>query len=189
MFPSSPHLRMPAGRLCPIRNHVMDKKLSRSRFTPQHLDPGHDTRAFVEGRVEVHRDGPLANLGPMEFQWDDAGSDDCFAHCGFDFAVVIRAIPDPNRIVGSGRCWDYCEEPYRLFREIEGRVLVVIFTIGGSVIRLISTRKANRKEVREYEQNARQNWPRQPNGPAFGTGQFSELPDDVWRFRQSFRCP
>ena len=117
----------------------MDKKLSRSRFTPQHLDPGHDTRAFVEGRVEVHRDGPLANLGPMEFQWDDAGSDDCFAHCGFDVAVVIRAIPSPNRIVDSGRCWDYGEERYRLFREIKGQLFDR--TVRSMMNRLLANRR------------------------------------------------
>ena len=37
------------------------------------------------------------------------------------------------------------------------RVFVLIYTTRGSVIRLISARKANRKEVHDYEQNASQN--------------------------------
>ena len=83
-------------------------------LSPLHLAallpiPSYDTRAFVEGRDKVDQDRPLANLCPIEFQWDDAGSDDCLAHFGFDFAVTIRAILGPNRIVGNKRCWDYGE--------------------------------------------------------------------------------
>ena len=58
----------------------------------------------------------------MEFEWDDAKSDDCFAHRGFDFAYAIRAFLDPNRIVGMDRRWDYGEDRYRLLGAIEGRV-------------------------------------------------------------------
>ena len=39
---------------------------------------------------------------------------------------------------------------------IEGRVFVLIYTIRGSAIRIISARKANSKEIREYEQNTRE---------------------------------
>lgn len=35
-------------------------------------------------------------------------------------------------------------------------MFVLIYTMRGSAIRLISARKANKKEVQEYEQNARQ---------------------------------
>ena len=35
-------------------------------------------------------------------------------------------------------------------------LFVLIYTMRGSTIRLISARKANGKEVREYEHNARQ---------------------------------
>ena len=38
---------------------------------------------------------------------------------------------------------DYGEDRYRLLGSVEGR----------SAIRIISARKANRREVREYEQN------------------------------------
>ena len=92
----------------------------------------------------------------MEFEWDDAKSDACFAHRGFDFEYAVRAFLDPNRIVGRDRRWDYGEDRYRLLGGIEARVFVLIFTMRGSTIRLISARKANRKEAREYEHNARQ---------------------------------
>ena len=98
----------------------------------------------------------MAYILPMEFEWDDAKSDNCFVHRGFDFAYVIRAFLDPNRIVGRDRRWDYGEDRYRLIGAIEGRVFVVIFTVRNFVIRVISARKANQREIREYEENTRQ---------------------------------
>ena len=92
----------------------------------------------------------------MEFEWDDAKSDACFAHRGFDFAYAIRAFLDDDRIIGRDRRWDYGEDRYRLLGAIESRVFVVIYTMRGSIIRIISARKASRREVREYEQNTRQ---------------------------------
>ena len=92
----------------------------------------------------------------MDFEWDDVKSDACFAGRGFDFAYAIRAFLDDDRIVGQDRRRDYREDRYRLLGAIEGRVFVVIYTRRGSIIRIISARKANAREVREYEQNTRQ---------------------------------
>ena len=92
----------------------------------------------------------------MEFEWDDAKSDVCLAHGGFDLAYAIRAFLDDDRIVGQNRRWDYGEDRYRLLGAIEGRLFVVIFTMRGSAMRIISARKANGREGREYEQNTRQ---------------------------------
>ena len=92
----------------------------------------------------------------MEFEWDDAKSDACFTHRGFDFAYAVGAFLDSDRIVGRDRRWDYGEDRYRLLGAIGSRVFVVIYTMRGSTIRIISARRANRKEVREYGHNARQ---------------------------------
>ena len=68
----------------------------------------------------------------------------------------MRAFLDPSRIVRRDRRWDYGEDRYRLLAAIEGRVFVLIYTMRGSAIRIISARKANGKEVWEYEHKARQ---------------------------------
>lgn len=39
---------------------------------------------------------------------------------------------------------------------IDGRVYVVVYTVRGSAIRIISARKASEKEVGDYEHYARQ---------------------------------
>ena len=99
---------------------------------------------------------PMAYMPSMEFEWDEAKSDACFVQRGFDFAYAVRAFLDPSRTVGRDRRWDYGEERYRLLGMIEERVFVVIFTVRNSVIRVISARKANKREVWEYEKDTSQ---------------------------------
>lgn len=89
----------------------------------------------------------------MEFEWDETKSDACFADRGFDFAYAAHAFLDEDRTVAEDRRWDYGEGRYRLLGAVEGRVFAVIYTMRDTTIRIISARKANRREVREYEQN------------------------------------
>ena len=63
---------------------------------------------------------------------------------------------DPRRIVVQDRRRDYGEDRYQLTGMIDGRAYVVVYTVRRSAIRIISARKANRREVSEYEYNARQ---------------------------------
>lgn len=91
----------------------------------------------------------------MEFEWDEAKSEVCFVERGFDFAYVVHAFLDPNRVVSLDARWAYGEERYQLLGSIEGRVFFVAYTLRGQTIRIISARKANRREVHDYENAAR----------------------------------
>ncbi len=91
----------------------------------------------------------------MEFEWDEAKSETCFLERGFDFAYVIRAFFDPCRLVRADARWDYGEDRYQLLGSIEGRVFFVAYTLRGQTIRVISARKANRREVHDYENATR----------------------------------
>ena len=121
---------------------------------------GSDKRALSGGGngsepgVDIGR--PLTYITAVEFEWADAKSDACLVRRGFDFAYAIRAFLDDDRIVDRDCRWDYGEDRYRLLDAIVGRLFVVIFTMRGSAMRIISARKANGREVREYEQNTRQ---------------------------------
>ena len=55
----------------------------------------------------------------MEFEWDEAKSETCLAQRGFDFAYVLRAFIDPNRLVSHDSRWDYGEDRYQLLGSIE----------------------------------------------------------------------
>ena len=98
----------------------------------------------------------MAYLIEMEFEWDDVKNNACFERRGFDFAYAVRAFFDPHRIVKQDRRRDYGEERYQMLGMIDGRVYVVVYTVRGSAIRIISARKASGKEVGNYEHYARQ---------------------------------
>ena len=69
-------------------------------------------------------------------------------------SVPSSTITESSPATVAGR--DYGEDRYRLLGAIEGRVFVMIYTVRGSALRIISARKANRKEIREYEHHASQ---------------------------------
>ena len=62
----------------------------------------------------------------------------------------------PAPVVVQDRRRDYGEDRYQLIGTIDGRAYVVVYTVRGSAIRIISARKANRKEISDYEYNAYQ---------------------------------
>jgi uncharacterized protein len=92
---------------------------------------------------------------PMEFEWDWAKSEACFNERGFDFAYAVRAFLDPQRLVREDDRWEYGESRYQLLGAIEHRVFFVAYTMRGQTVRIISARKANRREVGDYENAAR----------------------------------
>lgn len=87
----------------------------------------------------------------MKFQWDDEKSEACFKSRGFDFAYAASVFADPSRKVREDARFSYGEARYELLGRIEGRIYVVIFTIRAQELRIISARKANRREVKRYE--------------------------------------
>lgn len=91
----------------------------------------------------------------MNFEWDEAKSEACFAERGFDFAYAARAFFDPDRLVQVDTRYSYGEERYQMLGKIEQRLFVVVYTPRTDAIRLISARKANQREVKHYENSTR----------------------------------
>ncbi len=92
----------------------------------------------------------------MGFEWDEAKSNACFEQRGFDFAYVLQLFLDPERLVRKDHRWDYGEDRFQLTGAIDARVFVLIYTARGASIRIISARKANLREVKDYENGTRQ---------------------------------
>lgn len=90
----------------------------------------------------------------MEFEWDEAKSEACFMERGFDFAYAIGAFLDPDRVVRADTRWNYGEDRYQLLGSIEGRGFLLVYTLRAETIRIISARKANQREVEDYENAA-----------------------------------
>jgi uncharacterized DUF497 family protein len=82
----------------------------------------------------------------MQFEWTEAKHAKTLRERGIGF--------DDGARIFLGRCviWqdirqDYGEERFRAVGEAEGVVLHVVYTLRGTVIRIISVRRANRKEI------------------------------------------
>lgn len=91
----------------------------------------------------------------MEFEWDEAKSEACLDQRGFDFAYAIRVFLDARRVVEADARRDYGERRWRVTGLIEGRLFVIIFTPRRGVLRIISARKANQKEVLRHADTTR----------------------------------
>ena len=90
----------------------------------------------------------------MEFEWDPDKSDRCYEERGFDFAHAAKGFFDPDRIIIKDNRYDYGENRYQMISKIKERVFVVIFTPRYNAIRIISARKANQREVKQYEKTS-----------------------------------
>ena len=86
----------------------------------------------------------------MDFEWDDAKSKQCRRKRGISFAFAVAAFDDPDRRVEIDERWQYGEVRYRLYGRIGSRLFVVVYTLRGRAIRIISARKANARERRRY---------------------------------------
>ncbi|WP_251369826.1 BrnT family toxin [Polynucleobacter sp. AP-Nino-20-G2] len=82
-----------------------------------------------------------------------AKSDLCQNSRNFNFAYVISIFIDPGLVVEKDQRWDYGEERFRALGKLEGRAFVVIYTKRPTAMRIISARRANRREVKRYEEN------------------------------------
>ena len=84
------------------------------------------------------------------FEWDDAKAENNETKHSVSFIFATRAFDDQNRITVIDDRFDYGEIRYITLARIDQRVYILVYTIRGSVIRLISARKANSKEVKRY---------------------------------------
>jgi uncharacterized protein len=102
----------------------------------------------------LDRSGSMAYNDLMDFEWDEAKSDACFVKRGFDFPYVAQVFLDAQRVVRTDVRFEYGEERFQLLGAVDGRIYQVAYTMRGRVIRIISARKANLREVKLYENGA-----------------------------------
>jgi uncharacterized protein len=86
------------------------------------------------------------------FEWDDRKAVRNIAKHGVPFEYVVRVFLDPHRLDTEDMRRDYSEARRLTLGMIEGRLFVVAYTARGTVIRLISARKANERERRKYDE-------------------------------------
>ena len=85
------------------------------------------------------------------FEWDEKKEKSNKAKHLVSFPFATRVFDDENRLtVIDCRC-DYGETRYITLGKVDNRVYVVAHTIRSSLIRIISARKANKRETKRYE--------------------------------------
>ena len=90
----------------------------------------------------------------MEFEWDENKNRENLQKHGFDFADAWQLFENPLLVKPDTR-QDYGEDRWiGIGRMINGVVTVLVFTKRkNEMIRLISMRRASKKECNSYEKN------------------------------------
>jgi uncharacterized DUF497 family protein len=91
------------------------------------------------------------NYTSNEFEWDETKSNACFEERGFDFAYASQAFFDARRVIFPDQRHSYGEERFQLLGAIDSRIFVLVYTHRVRGTRIISARKANAREVKQYE--------------------------------------
>jgi uncharacterized DUF497 family protein len=87
----------------------------------------------------------------MDFEWHVAKAEENVRKHGVDFPTATRVFLDPHRIEREDTRTSYRETRLEVIGMVGEQVLVVIYTPRADRIRIISARKANRRERRAYD--------------------------------------
>jgi len=88
-------------------------------------------------------------MDSMRYEWDEAKRVENLAKHGVDVKAILR-FDWKMSVSGPDRRYDYGEERIVAFAPIDGRVHAAIYTTRGVSRRIISLRKANRREQAAY---------------------------------------
>ena len=89
------------------------------------------------------------------FEWHEPKRRRNIAERGIDFLDVLSVFDDPERVEFADTRKDYGEERLVILCPVRGRLFHVTYTLRGANRRIISARKANKREQRVYERHRR----------------------------------
>lgn len=87
---------------------------------------------------------------PTLFEWDEAKSAANEAERGIPFEAAAEVFLDDNRLESPDARFSYGESRMNVIGAVDGVVLHVTYTRRNGVARIISARRANRKERKRY---------------------------------------
>jgi uncharacterized protein len=91
----------------------------------------------------------------MDFEWDPAKADANLAKHEIDFEDAITVFDDPSLIAEPDPREYRGEIRYRALGSVENRILLVCYTMRGDRCRIISARRASRRERQVYSLQTR----------------------------------
>ncbi len=96
----------------------------------------------------MHR---CAYTGKVSYEWDPAKARANLAKHGIRFADAIAVLEDERALTIRDPFSEHEERWITLGSDAMGRVLVVVYSWRGGNARLISARRATRRERKQYE--------------------------------------
>ena len=96
----------------------------------------------------------VATINGVEIEYDPGKSEKNVSDRGISFELVSGFDFDTALIVQDTR-HDYGEPRYQALGYIDSRLYALVFTTRDQVVRVISLRKANLREVKGYEQKTK----------------------------------
>ena len=87
----------------------------------------------------------------MQFEFDERKNAANLAKHGIDLTDAAWVFADPMRLNAVDDRRDYGGLRRVVVGEVLGRVWVVVYTVRGEAVRLISARKANEREQTRYQ--------------------------------------
>jgi len=85
----------------------------------------------------------------VEISYDPAKNERNIRERGLSFERVLDFDLDGAQVVVDDRR-DYGEVRYRAFSMLDDRLHVLVFTLRGQAFQVISLRRANKREVKQY---------------------------------------
>jgi uncharacterized protein len=85
------------------------------------------------------------------FEWDEDKNRTNLEKHGIAFEDVLSVFANREALTLEDRRRDYGEVRYMVLCPLEGVLVHVTYTVRGASIRLISARRASRREKRDYE--------------------------------------
>jgi uncharacterized DUF497 family protein len=89
----------------------------------------------------------------MTYEWDEQKRKMNIIKHGLDFYVAVFVFDDPNKIEMIDNRKDYGEERKIVLGKVNDDIIIVVYTMRGENIRVISVRPAKQKERRIYYGN------------------------------------
>jgi uncharacterized DUF497 family protein len=87
---------------------------------------------------------------PRSFTWDSKKEAATIATRGLTFAYASRVFADPSGVQADTVRAQDGEHRRKAVGLIDGRLYTVVYVMRGEVARIISARRANRREERSY---------------------------------------
>jgi len=86
------------------------------------------------------------------FEWDNRKAADNYTKHGVSFDAASDVFNDPYAVERLDDREMYGEDRYTIIGMVEGRLLIVVYTMRGETIRIISARGAEPHEQRQYHE-------------------------------------